>query len=229
MFDQVSILVPVYNNAQTLRPLVAQVTQAIQSVAHKVEFIFVEDASSDGSLAVLRGISAGNVRTFENSENIGQQASIHKGLAACLGQAVVVMDADLQDPPQAIAGLLRSLQDGGYDAVFATRVGAYQSGWRMLTSRSFRFVIRRLTNLPQGAGGFVAITDEVARRLAAKTGARFYLAGMIGCGGHRIGAVPIKRNQRQIGQSAYTGLMRLSLGLSNLRIVLKERIIRGPK
>ena len=229
MFERVSFLVPVYNNAEMLRSLVTQVTDATRDLAREVEFVFVEDASYDSSREVLREIAGGSIRIIYNSENIGQQASIRKGLAACEGQAVVVMDADLQDPPQAIPALLRALHSGAYDAVFATRVGAYQSGWRMLNSHLFRFVIRRLTNLPRGAGGFVAITGDLAQALSGKTSSRFYLVGMIGCGGYRIGAVPIIRNPRESGKSGYTGAMRLSLGLSNLSVILDERIARGPR
>lgn len=229
LFDQVSILVPVFNNAETLQPLVKQVTQAVQGSVHNVEFIFVEDASRDISAEVLREMTGGQIRVIYNSQNIGQQASIHAGLAACTGQAVVVMDADLQDPPHAIPNLLHALQSGEYDASFATRVGTYQSGWRMLTSRLFRFLVRGLTNLPQGAGGFVAFTADVARVLADKNNSRFYLAGMIGCGGYRIHAVPVERNLRIDGQSAYTGPMRLSLGLMNLMVVLKERFSHAQK
>ena len=221
MFDRVSVLVPVFNNAETLRDLAQQITNELAGL--HVEIAFVDDASHDGSVDVLRAMASDEIKVIYNDKNIGQQASIRKGLAVCTGQAVVVMDADLQDPPEAISTLLRALFDGGHDAVFATRIGRYQSGFRMLTSRAFRFLIRRLTNLPHGAGGFVAMTDDVARTLAAKTNPRFYLAGMIGSGNYRIHAVQIERNTREVGQSAYSGTMRLSQGLSNLTVVFKER------
>lgn len=229
MFDHVSVLVPVFNNAETLQNLAVQVTDAIQDTTREITFVFVDDASQDKSLDVLREMAGTNIRIVENAKNIGQQASIHKGLALCQGQVIVVMDADLQDPPEAIPHLLRALQDRASDVAFGVRVGTYQSTWRMLHSRLFRFVIRRLTNLPQGAGGFVAMTADVARDLARRTSARFYLAGLIGCGGYRIRAVPIERNLRQIGQSAYTRRMRLSLGLANLAVVLNERMARGQR
>ena len=229
MFDQVTILVPVFNNAETLHGLVKQVTQAIEAMSRDIRFVFVDDASQDGSAQVLREMEGGNISIVCNTKNIGQQASIQKGLALCQGQVVVVMDADLQDPPQALPDMLRPLQNGGIDVVFGVRVGSYQSRWRMWHSRFFRFVIRRLTNLPRGAGGFVAMTDDVAQALLCKPYRHFYMAGMIGCGGYRIHAVPVKRNLRASGQSAYTGRMRLFLGLSNLAVVLNERMARGQQ
>ena len=226
MFDTINILIPVFNNAETLRDLVDQVQRETASAARTVDFVFVDDASGDRSGEVLRALAGPNIAVIFNSENIGQQASIQKGLAVCDAQAVVVMDADLQDPPEAIPELLRALSTGTYDAVFATRVGQYQSGRRMFSARAFRFLIRQFTNLPYGAGGFVTFTRHVAQGLTKRPHARFYLAGLIGCGGYRIGSVPVERNERAIGKSAYSGSMRLALGLSNLSAVIRERTRR---
>ena len=229
LFDRVSILIPVYNNAETLQQLVAQVKSATQPVARHTQFVFVNDASTDSSASVLDRIASEDILIIENKENLGQQASIRIGLNACDGQAVIVMDADLQDPPEAIPDLLTLLHSGDYDAVFATRVGVYQSYWRMMNSHIFRFLIRRITNLPHGAGGFVAITNNVAAHLAQKRGSRFYLAGMIGCHNYRIAAIPMARNLRATGKSEYTPTMRISLAFSNFIFVFTERISRGKK
>ena len=136
---------------------------------------------------------------------------------------------ELQDPPEAVPDLLKALHGGAHDVVFATRVGAYQSRRRMLFSRWFRFLVRRLTNLPVGAGGFLAMTSDVARTLRQKKSPRFYLTGLIGCGGYRITSIPVRRNHRPGGASSYSGRMRLSLGLTNLSVILQERFIRGQR
>ena len=229
MYDRVSILVPVFNNAETLRDLVTAVSREAALASRDIQFVFVEDCSQDRSREVLREMRCDGVHVVENTENIGQQASIFRGLAACDGQAVVVMDADLQDPPEAVPDLLKALHGGAHDVVFATRVGAYQSRRRMLFSRWFRFLVRRLTNLPVGAGGFLAMTSDVARTLRQKKSPRFYLTGLIGCGGYRITSIPVRRNHRPGGASSYSGRMRLSLGLTNLSVILQERFLRGQR
>jgi glycosyltransferase involved in cell wall biosynthesis len=229
MLNRVSILVPVYNNAETILPLIDQVKSATQTLARQTNFVFVDDASTDRSASILDTLTSDEFSVISNGKNLGQQLSIRKGLGVCDGQVVIVMDADLQDPPKAIPELLMTLHSGRYDAVFATRIGNYQSYWRMLNSYMFRFLMRRITNLPRGAGGFVAMTDNVAMHLAQKSGRRFYMAGMIGCNNYRIGAIPVERNLRDIGKSEYTFAMRLSLGFSNFIFVFSERITRGKK
>ncbi len=229
MIESVSIIVPVMNNQNTVVRLVDEVSTALDG--HSVEFIFVEDASTDGSLEVLVQMAGrdNRVQVVINDRNLGQQASIHRGLVQCSGEAVVVMDADLQDPPNAIPILLQGLMDGPYDAVFAARVGRYQSVPRMCSGMVFRFLMRRLTNLPKGAGGFVIMCDHVAADVAAKKGKWFYLPGLIGCGDHRLHAIPVERSIRKSGYSAFSSSMRWKTGFSNIAAVLQERVFHAKR
>ncbi|PCJ05056.1 MAG: hypothetical protein COB16_16900 [Rhodobacteraceae bacterium] len=231
VFDRVNIMVPVMNNEETLQQLMHEVTEALSNMVDKCEFVFVDDASTDGSLGVLEQIAGADptVQVLANPKNLGQQASIRKGLALCRGDAVVVMDADLQDPPSAIPKLLLALADGPYDAVFATRSGRYQSRARMLSGTVFRYLIGHLTALPKGAGCFVAIRGGVAAQLAAKKNQRFYLAGLIGCGDYRISALPVERSMRQVGRSSYSSSMRWKTGVSNITAVLQERLLNAKR
>ncbi|MGC1497458.1 MAG: glycosyltransferase [Sulfitobacter sp.] len=229
MISKISILVPVMNNQGTLTKLVDEVSAALDS--HALEFIFVEDASTDGSRDILVELvdRDDRVHVMINTVNLGQQPSIRRGLARCSGDAVVVMDADLQDPPDAIPMLLEALIDGPYDAVFAGRLGQYQSVSRMISGTIFRFVMRRMTNLPKGAGGFVMMRGHVAGEVAAKKGKWFYLPGLIGCGGHRVHAIPVGRSKRISGHSAFSSSMRWKTGFSNVAAVLQERVFHAKR
>jgi len=229
--DRISVLIPVMNNAQTLVELADRVHAAVQPLTQRVQLVFVDDKSTDNSLNVIKEIV---LRTSEtvvlmNEVNRGQQLSLHKGLSACDGDVVVVMDADLQDPPEAIPVLIETLLVGEFDSVFATRIGRYQSLPRMITSYVFRFVMRCLTNLPKGAGGFVAMRAEVARKLAGRPEGRFYLAGLIGCGGYKLAGIPVLRDWRAHGHSAYTMGMRLSVALKNVLTVIGERMTHAGR
>ena len=164
------------------------------------------------------------VAVMDHVNNKGQQEALRTGLAACAQSLVVVMDADLQDRPDAIPELLRSLEQHQTDVVFAARVGRYQSGLRMMSSRIFRWLVRRVTGLPRGAGGFVAMRGSVAARIAATRTRRFYLAGLIGCSDARVSAIPVARDTREIGQSAYTHSLRLRTAISNLICIFEQRV-----
>lgn len=225
--DALSVVVPVYNNAATLAELRQQVTDQVRDHVQSLQFVFIDDASTDGSAGVLADLKGPSVTVLSNDKNMGQQSSIHRALAVARGDVVVVMDADLQDPPVAIPDLLSALEAQSADAVFARRVGQYQSKARMLTSVTYRWVLRRLTNLPRGAGGFVVMRGAVAQSLAARPTGRFYLVGMLGCGGYRLGVLPVKRNRRMVGKSGYSMCKRLGVALSNFIVIFEERMRRG--
>jgi len=226
---KVTILVPVYRNAATLRSLYEQVRAAVAQANASARFVFVDDAGGDGSLDIIRGLAQDDpdVVLVVNRSNCGQQRAIRKGLAHAEGQDVIVMDADLQDPPSAIPLLLARLWDSGADAVFATRTGVYQSRLRMVESQLYRALVCRMASLPRGAGGFVALRGALAARLVASGNSRFHLAGMIGCHATAIEAIQVQRNYRTAGQSAYTGRMRLTTALSNFVCILEERLRYG--
>jgi hypothetical protein len=145
----------------------------------------------------------------------------------CGDNPVIVMDADLQDPPQAIPLLLSALHSGRCDAVFAARQGRYQSWYRSLTATAFRAIVQLLVSLPAGAGGYLAINAKIVRCLQKTNNPRFYLAGLVGCYAQNIEAIPIERRLRQSGQSAYSGAMRWRTGISNIKCILYERTRHG--
>ncbi|MEM8792333.1 MAG: glycosyltransferase [Pseudomonadota bacterium] len=218
-----TIVAPVYNNASSLEALRDRVKTATSGLACEVRFVFVDDASVDASAEVLSRMEGHEVTVFRHDTNVGQAESTRDGLKLATGDVIVVMDADLQDPPEAVPSLVKELSAENLDAVFAGRIGQYQSGLRMLASKIYRAILMRMTDLPPGAGGFVAMTGAVANDLATHRAERFYLVGLLGCRGYRLGAVPVQRDYRAAGQSGYSFAKRLKLGLSNLAVVFRER------
>jgi glycosyltransferase involved in cell wall biosynthesis len=214
---EVSVVVPVFGNAGTLEELLGRVVATLVRTGTPFEVVFVDDGSPDDSLAVLRMLAArdGRVRVHEHGANRGQSTAVVTGLRAARGRWTVVLDADLQDPPEAMAELLR-LAGNGVDAVLATRVGRYESAARTLTSRAYKRVLAWWTGLPVRAGGFVAIGPSLRQRLLA-LGEMPSVVAAIGSLGGEWRSVPVARAVRPQGSSAYRARDRSRVAWRTLR------------
>ncbi|HEX6095311.1 MAG TPA: glycosyltransferase [Thermoanaerobaculia bacterium] len=213
MTPAVSVIVPVYGNASTLRELAAR----IANVLTDYELLFVDDASPDDSAAVLSALDA---RVIRHERNRGQNAAVLTGFTHARGATLVVLDADLQDPPEAIPGLLRVKAESGAAIAFASRTGDYAGRGRMFTSRLYKSILSRLASLPRGAGLFVALDRDVALRVAAMAPVPSIVAAL-GLLRVQTIAVPVARATRD--GSAYNGFARLRLACRTLAWVLSHR------
>jgi glycosyltransferase involved in cell wall biosynthesis len=201
----VAVVVPVYRNAGTLEPLARRLADALGDRDWRLRFVV--DASPDDSAAVAGALAAedGRIAVTVLAENVGQ----HRALAAGLGaetdaDAWVCLDADLQDPPEAVPMLLEGLASGDVGAVFAGRRGAYESAARRLTGTLHRRVAARLTGLPADAGAFLAMGPAVRDAVLATM-------------------APVERERRTVGTSAWTARARLRQSVSSLRWALRRR------
>jgi glycosyltransferase involved in cell wall biosynthesis len=232
---EVTVVVPVYRNARTLPELCRRLHTALAPGAASYELLFVDDACPEGSLAVLEKLARGDssISVVALQRNTGQQRAVLAGLRLARGRVVVVMDADLQDPPEAVPLLLDGLRHG-FAAVFAGRRGSYESAPRLVTSRLFKRALHLLCGVPADAGIFVAMNRQLVRMLVSFHAPRPYLVGMIGCTGLPVSSVPVERAPRADGPSAYTSWMRFKTGLLALMWVMiwrlgTRRLGRGPR
>jgi glycosyltransferase involved in cell wall biosynthesis len=216
-FALVSVVVPVYKNADTLRELQRSLSHVFSDPRLPAEMIYIDDACPAGSLAVLEDLARVDARVVVISlaHNIGQHKALLLGLRYARGEAIVMMDADLQDPPGAIPALLQELERG-YAAVFAGRRGRYQSPLRMLSSHAFKTLLSVLAGVPRDAGAFVAVDRTIVEHLLAYRASRPFLVSLIGLTGLPVTSIPIQRSPRPRGRSAYSGAARLKAGLSAL-------------
>jgi len=207
----VSVVIPVYRNAPTLAELRERVAHALSTICASHEIVFVNDACPGDSLEVLEQLASEHsaVTVIDLAENVGQHQAVMLGLAHAQGRSVAIMDADLQDPPEALPGLLDGLGPG-CDVVFAGRRGRYESGFRLLTSRMFKSVLHLLSGVPADAGLYVALSRAAVERLLEMQGPRPFVVAMIGCTGLAMTSIPVERNQRPLGDSAYSFRMRLA-------------------
>lgn len=194
---------PVYRNADTLVELHDRLRAALRD--ERVELIFVNDACPAGSAAVLRKLAADPgtvVLTLER--NVGQHRAVLVGLARARGAWTVVLDADLQDPPEAVPLLLARAAVGDVGAVFAGRRGTYESRLRLLTSRLFKRTLHALCGVPPDAGIFAAVSKRTVERVLAMRGPAPFVVAMIGCAGLPMTSIPVERAPRPNGSSAYS-------------------------
>jgi glycosyltransferase involved in cell wall biosynthesis len=219
----VTVVAPVHRNEATLVELHRRIAAAIDAAGASLQLVFVSDASPDASPAVLTAIAAGDPRVepILLARNVGQHCAVIEGLRRARGEFVVLLDADLQDPPEAIPSLLEALNDG-WGAVFAGRRGRYESLGRLATSRIFKRLLAIAAGVPADAGMFVAMTRAVADRVAALREPRPFVVAMIGCTGVRTTSIPVRRASTN-RVSGYTGWQRLRTGVSALAHVAQWR------
>ncbi len=221
----VSAVIPVFRNADTLEGLYRRLTHTFESQQMDFEIIFVDDACPAGSLGILKILAQRDARvmTLALKENVGQHAAILTGLAYACGKWSIIMDADLQDPPEAIPALLTKGEEG-FAAVFGGRRGRYESHDRLFTSRLFKWLQHLLTGVPIDAGTFVAISSSM-REYLLKMGVPFAsIVMMIGCTGLPLASVPVYRSSRPTGSSAYSAWGRLRSGLRAILWVFHWRL-----
>jgi polyisoprenyl-phosphate glycosyltransferase len=222
---RIAVVTPVYGNEATLEALAARLADALAGRTWRLRFVV--DASPDGSAAVTRRLAAADPRIAVTglTENVGQHRALAAGLAAEADADVwVCLDADLQDPPEAVPLLLDRLARADVEAVFAGRRGAYESLGRRLTGTLHRRVAARLTGLPPDAGAFLAMGPAVRTAVLTEMAAgapSVVLA--VGRASRPVTSVPVARERRPVGTSAWTGRARLRQSLGSLRWALRRR------
>jgi glycosyltransferase involved in cell wall biosynthesis len=223
----VSVVLPVYGCRPALDELHRRLVAALDPLATPYEIIFVDDASPDGAAGHLRTLAGrdSRVRLVAHPRRLGQHAALLRGLSESRGQVVVTLDADLQDPPEAIPDLLRTLLSG-YNVVYAGRRGVYESRARLITSWIFKRAMSMLTGMPSDAGSYIAMRRDVADRVVACPGNPPYVTAAASWAGRPVASVPVRRGARRDGTSSYTPGMRFGLAARALAQAVRWRLAR---
>jgi dolichol-phosphate mannosyltransferase len=211
----ISIVLPVYNEAVVIRTLVDELTRVIDDCGTTAEFVFVDDGSTDASPQILDSLAERRheVRVVHFSRNFGHQAAVQAGLAHANGDAIVLMDSDLQDAPEAIGRFLAKWQEG-YDVVYAIRVNRKENRLKRCLFAGFHRLLAGVatTSIPADAGNFGLIDARVVKEVVALAERDRYLPGLRSWVGFRQIGVPVERNARYDGQPrvSFGGLWRLA-------------------
>jgi mannosyltransferase len=224
----VAVIVPVYRNAATLPALVARLDAALIERAWRLRLVV--DASPDESADVARDLAATDPRVAVTvlEHNIGQHRALERGLdEEADAVAWVCLDADLQDPPEAVPALLDGLSAGRADAVFAGRRGAYEGRLRRLTGVAHRRAVALLTGLPADAGAFLALGPR-GRDAVLDTRAPSLVAA-IGAARLAVRSIPVARAPRAEGRSAWSAAARWRQSLRTLWWLRPGRSAAWPR
>lgn len=202
-----SLVLPVYNEIEVLPHLAARLDGFLASLGMKTEVIFVDDGSEDGSGEYLTRLAAVHpeYRVVRLSRNFGHQTAITAGLDHAEGDAVVVMDADLQDPPEIVGKMLAKWYEG-YDVVYAVRTRREgDTTFKRITARLFYRLIARMVSIkiPLDAGDFRLMSRRVVLTLRALTEQHRFVRGLVSWVGFRQTAVSYERPARLAGETKY--------------------------
>ncbi|NNE72954.1 MAG: glycosyltransferase [Acidimicrobiales bacterium] len=213
-----SVVVPMFRTAATLPELYRRIDRSTADQG-RVEFVFVNDACDEGSGTALDELAAHDprVHVLHHPRNRGQHQSIRSGLRGTRGAVTVVLDGDLQDPPEAVPLLVEILRTGTADAVFAGRTGRYQSRGRSMTGRAFKWLLHRRAGTPLDAGGYVAMNRAMTDDVLGQQLQTPYLLAHIARTGRPTTSVPVERSERTNGRSATSSRARMQLGVGALR------------
>jgi polyisoprenyl-phosphate glycosyltransferase len=205
--QKISIVVPFLNEKENLPVLLERMTAVFIDRTEDWELLLVDDGSTDGSTdwALAQAQANPNVRVLKLSRNFGHQLAITAGLDRADGDAVVVMDADLQDPPEVIPSLIDKWREGT-DVVYAIRRSRAGETWvKKFLAASFYRVFRRLAkvNVPMDAGDFRLVDRRVVNAVKEMRELHRFMRGLTCWVGYRQGAVEYDRAARFAGETKY--------------------------
>lgn len=202
-----SVVIPVLDEVEVLPALSARLAPALDALGLSWEVVFVDDGSSDDTFGRLTALHAKDPRfgVVALSRNFGQQVALQAGLARSRGRAVVLMDADLQDPPERIADLVAKWREG-FDVVYAVRASRDgDSLFKRGTAALFYRLVRALApvDLPVDAGDFRLLSRPVVDAILAMPERHRYLRGLVAWTGFRQAKVVYDRAPRAAGVTKY--------------------------
>lgn len=202
-----SIVAPIYNEAPNIPHLYTRVTQVLEKTGEPWELVMVDDGSSDGSKGLIRELADqdSRVRPVIFARNFGHQIAVTAGLDYSRGEAVVIIDADLQDPPEVILDLIDRWKEG-YEVVYATRAKREGESWfKLFTAAAFYRVIQRITdvNIPMDTGDFRLLDRQVVDVMGQMRERHRFLRGMSVWVGFDQTGVEYERAERFAGETKY--------------------------
>ncbi len=217
---EVSVVIPVYNNAGSLEELTLRLIATLSAICQSYEVIYVNDGSRDTSLSVLRKLANvhPSIKVLSLSRNYGQHPAICAGFEHSRGEYTVLMDADLQDAPEGIETLIGKLKSSDADVVYSVRTSADKKLTSRLTSVAYHYVFSKIVNtkIPLNIGTFRAFNRKFLEAMLRFEESNILYGPLMFYMGFTSAYVELPYNERQHGKSSYTLAKRLKLAVNSL-------------
>ena len=213
----ISVVIPLYGEGEHLGEVVAAVRRELEAAGEAWEIVLVDDGSADGTWAAIRRESerTPGVRGVRLSRNFGKEAAVCAGLDAARGEAVIVMDGDLQHPPELLGRMIELWRAGGADVVEGVKTRhRRQSAFSRVCSRPFYWAMRKLSGFDFASASDYKLLSRPVRDAWLKLGERnLFFRGMVAWLGFRVERVPFEVAPRVGGRTRWTAprLMKLAL------------------
>jgi polyisoprenyl-phosphate glycosyltransferase len=217
---KISFVIPVWNEGPNIFKLFHELTTALSGIAYRHEIIFVDDGSTDASLALIKDLSNKNPNVFyiELSRNFGHQHALKAGLDLADGDCVITMDCDLQHPPDVVKMLIKKWEEG-YDVVYTRRRDNKNLSWlKRKTSSAFYALLDRLSDLKleHGTADFRLMSRNMLNAFAHLNESELFIRGLIKWAGFRQAAVDYDPQERFAGDSKYNFKKMLSFAVRGI-------------
>jgi len=220
MKPKYSLVIPVYNEEKTLPELYRRISELMDRLDDQAELILVNDGSKDRSLQLLRDLHERDPRVcyLSLARNFGHQIAVTAGLNYVRGEVIVILDADLQDPPELIPDMVEKWRQG-YHVVYAKRTQRQKESWfKRFTAYVFYRLLKQLADvdIPTDTGDFCLMDRQVVDVLNSMPERDRYIRGMRSWIGFQQTAVYFERHPRFAGEVKYTFSKSLSLAINGL-------------
>jgi len=217
-----SVIVPLYNEEESVRPLYAAIVQALDRLGRPFEMVFVDDGSRDGTVAIAASLAQrdSRLRIVKFRRNYGQTAAMAAGIEHANGEVLVTMDGDLQNDPADI-GLLLEQIDAGFDLVVGWRHNRQDKlVSRKIPSRIVNWLIGRVTGIPIRDNGcsLKAFRASLIKRIPLYSEMHRFIPAMASIAGPRVAQIRVRHHARRFGESKY-GLSRIYKVLLDLMVI----------
>ena len=220
MLPKYSFIIPIYNEEETLLEMYRRVSTVMDRMDGAVELIFVNDGSRDRSIQIIREFHQQDERVcyLSFARNFGHQIAVTAGLNFTRGKVIVVLDGDLQDPPELIPDMVEKWRQG-YHVVYAQRIKRHKESWfKRFTAYSFYRILKYLADvdIPTDTGDFCLMDRQIVELLNAMPERNRYIRGLRSWVGFRQTALPFERDPRFAGEVKYTFRKSLALAVNSL-------------
>ena len=216
----ISVIIPVYNEEKNIQNLYHRLSKVLHGLGVSYELIFVNDGSKDASIGLIKVLSKKyeSVKYIDFSRNFGHQIAVTAGLDKTSGDAVVIIDADLQDPPELIIEMYQKRLEG-FEVIYAKRKNRRGENFlKLLTASVFYRLLAKMTSIsiPVDTGDFRMIDNKIVEVLREMPEKNKYLRGQISWIGFNQTFVEYERQERQAGATGYTYRKMLHFALDGI-------------